>query len=91
MVTKKPVKPFESTLGAGYSTGNTYYGYANVGTNRKKWYLQAGGSYFNSDSFPMSNNYPYFEPGRRQQDRIVFKGSEGKLQGNSYACLRDVF
>jgi iron complex outermembrane receptor protein len=63
MVTRKPEKPFEGNAGVGYGTGNTYYGYANLGTNQKKWYLQGGVSYYNRDTYPMSNNY---DPTTRQ-------------------------
>lgn len=57
LVTMKPQKPFEATAGAGYGTGDTYYLFGNLGILQKKWYFQAGGSYFDSDYFPMSHDY----------------------------------
>jgi iron complex outermembrane receptor protein len=93
MVTKRPSKAFESTVGAGYSTGNTYYGYANVGTNQKKWYFQAGASYFNTDFFPMSNDYtPTIRQGggrRIQSDstdnKVSFKVALTPAESHEYA------
>ena len=57
MITKKPDKPFQGDATVGIGSGNQYYGYTNVGTAWKRWYLQAGASYFNQDSYPMSNNF----------------------------------
>jgi iron complex outermembrane receptor protein len=93
MVTRKPVKPVEGDAGVGYSTGNTYYGYANMGTNQKKWYAQVGASYYNSDFYPMSNNYnPTSRQGggRRIQsdstdDKVSFKVGLTPAQGHEYA------
>ncbi|OPY72647.1 MAG: Colicin I receptor precursor [Syntrophorhabdus sp. PtaU1.Bin058] len=93
MVTRRPVKAFEGTAGAGYSTGNTYYGYANVGTNQKKWYLQAGASYLNSDYYPMSNDYtptPRQGGGRRiesysKDDKVSFKVALTPADNHEYA------
>jgi iron complex outermembrane receptor protein len=93
MITKRPVKSFEGTAGAGYATGNTYYGYVNAGTNQKKWYLQAGASYLNSDYFPMSNDYtPTTRQGggRRiesysKDDKVSFKVGLTPAEGHEYA------
>ena len=93
MVSKRPVKPFEGNVGAGYGTGNTYYGYTNVGTNQKKWYLQVGASYYNRDYYPMSNN---FTPTSRQgggerkksgskDDKVNFKVGFTPAEGHEYA------
>jgi len=57
MVSRKPVKSFELNAGAGYGTGNMYYGYTNVGTNQKKWYVQGGVSYMNQTYYPLSDNF----------------------------------
>ncbi len=57
MVSRRPVKEFEVSSGSGYSSGNTYHGFANVGSNQKKWYVQVGGSYLNSDYFDVSDNF----------------------------------
>lgn len=57
MVSRRPEKAFEGSLGAGYSTGHAYETYANLGTNQKKWYLQAGGSYVDSDYFRLSDDF----------------------------------
>lgn len=93
MVTKKPSKPFEASAGVGYGTGNTYYGYANVGTNQKKWYFQAGASYFNRDFSPMSNDYtPTTRQGGGERiqsyskdDKVSFKIGLTPAEGHEYA------
>ena len=57
MVSRRPEKPLEGEAGAGISSGDTYTAYANAGTNRGTWYLQAGGSYVSSDFFPLSDDF----------------------------------
>ncbi|MEF3169411.1 MAG: TonB-dependent receptor [Deltaproteobacteria bacterium] len=57
IVTKKPEKQFEGSAGIGYASGNTYRSYLNMGTNQKKWYLQASGSYVDSDYFRLSSDF----------------------------------
>lgn len=92
MITKKPSKTFEGTAGVGFETGNTYYGYVNMGTNQKKWYLQAGASYFNSDFFPMSNDYtPTIRQGGgsriesySKDDKASFKVGLTPAEGHEY-------
>ena len=93
LVTLKPQKPFEGSVGAQYGTGNTYYGYANVGTNQKLWYMQAGTSYFNRDYFPMSGNFTSTSrqgDGRRinsysRDDKIEFRFGLTPAEGHEYA------
>ncbi len=93
MVTKRPSKPIEGNAGIGYSTGNSYYGFMNIGTNQNKWYLQAGASYFNTDYYPMSNS---FTPNSRQggaertnsystDDKVSFKLGLTPAAGHEYA------
>lgn len=57
MVSRRPQKAFEGEVGTGISSGNTYYGYADLGTAQEKWYLQGGVSYLNSDYFPLSDDF----------------------------------
>ena len=57
MVSRRPVKILEGEVGGGYSSGDTYNGYLNIGTNQGKWYLQAGASYLNSDYFLLSDDF----------------------------------
>ncbi len=93
LVTLKPQKPFEGSVGVGAGSGGMYYGYANVGTNQKKWYLQAGGSYFNQDSFPLPHSFTdtAIESGRNRKNaysedmRANFKIGFTPLEGHEYA------
>lgn len=57
MVSRRPEKTFEGEIGTGISSGDTYSGYANLGTGHEKWYLQAGASYLDSDFFPLSDDF----------------------------------
>ncbi len=57
MVSRRPEKSFEGEIGAGLSSGDTYYGYANLGTAQEKWYLQGGVSYLDSNYFPLSDDF----------------------------------
>ncbi|HVN96109.1 MAG TPA: TonB-dependent receptor plug domain-containing protein, partial [Syntrophorhabdaceae bacterium] len=93
MVSRKPVKSFEGDVGAGYGSGDTYYGYTNVGTNQKKWYLEAGASDYNRDYYPMSNK---FDPtsiqarGQRIESyskdyKVNFKVGFTPAEGHEYA------
>lgn len=93
MVSKRPVKSFEGNIGAGYGTGKTYYGYTNVGTNQKKWYLQAGASYYNRDYYPVSGDFTTTsrQGGNRRvksdskDDKISFKVGFTPAEGHEYA------
>ena len=57
MISKRPAKTFEGNLGAGYASGDTYHALANLGTNQKTWYVQAGGSLVDSSYFDLSKDY----------------------------------
>ncbi len=57
MVTRRPVKKFEGNAGAGYGSGNNYYGYANLGSKQEKWYVQGGLSYMNQTYFPVADSF----------------------------------
>ncbi len=57
MISKRPEKQFEGNITTGYATGDMFTSYINLGTNQKKWYLQAGGSYVSSDYFRLSDNF----------------------------------
>jgi len=57
MISKRPTKNFEGDVGAGYNSGDTYHAFANLGTNQKTWYLQGGGSWSDSRTFELSDNY----------------------------------
>jgi len=57
LVTRKPKKEFEATVSGGVFTGDGKKTYINLGTNQGKYYVQASGSYYNRDDFPMSDNF----------------------------------
>lgn len=57
LVSRKPVKELEGDVSVGYASGNERHVAANVGTNQKSWYLQAGADYLDSDHFPLSSDF----------------------------------
>ncbi len=57
MVSKRPAKLFEGNAGAGYTSGDAYHAFANLGTNQKSWYLQGGGSWVDLHSFQLSDDF----------------------------------
>ncbi|QEM68965.1 TonB-dependent receptor [Geobacter sp. FeAm09] len=57
MVSKRPTKTFEGNAGAGYTSGDAYHAFANLGTNQKSWYLQGGGSWVDVHSFTLSDDF----------------------------------
>ncbi|MFH0784698.1 MAG: TonB-dependent receptor, partial [Pseudomonadota bacterium] len=57
MVSRRPEKAFEGEVGTGISSGDTYYGYANLGAAQERWYLQGGVSYMDSNYFPLSDDF----------------------------------
>ncbi len=93
MVSRRPQKEIEIDTGIGYSTGNTYYGYANFGTNQKLWYLQGGASYQSSDHFILSDNYRettkenggYRDNSYYKDRKFNFKAGLTPAEGHEYA------
>lgn len=57
MISKRPAKAFEGNAGAGYTSGDTYHAFANLGTNQKRWYLQGSGSWSDSRTYELSDDY----------------------------------
>ncbi len=57
MVSRKPEKSFEMSAGTGYASGEKVNAWANLGANRGNWYFQAGGSYLDLDSYPLSSDF----------------------------------
>ena len=66
LITIKPQKEYEVNGGSGYGSGNSYHGFANLGTNQGKWYFEGGGSYENQDYFNLADSFtstPYWGKG----------------------------
>jgi iron complex outermembrane receptor protein len=57
LVSRRPEKVFETQSGIGWSTGNGYQGWTNVGTNQKLWYFQGGASYSSTDYYVLSGDF----------------------------------
>lgn len=57
LISRRPTRALEADATIGYGSGNERRASANLGTNKGKWYLQAGVSDLQSDSFPLSNDF----------------------------------
>ncbi|MFH0996110.1 MAG: TonB-dependent receptor plug domain-containing protein [Pseudomonadota bacterium] len=57
MVSRRPVKKFEVSAGAGYASGDAFQSYANFGSNQETWYVQGGGAYSTNDHFDVSQDF----------------------------------
>ena len=59
LVSRKPTERLEGDVSVGFGSGGEWQTAANVGTNQGLWYLQAGASYLEGDTFPLPSD---FEP-----------------------------
>ncbi len=93
VITKRPVRPFETDAGIGVASGDTTTAYANFGTNQGKWYAQGGASYRDREYFNLSDD---FEPtatedgGERENSsltdrKVRFKFGYQPTAGDEYA------
>ncbi len=72
LISRKPVKRFELNGATGWLSGG-YRTNVNIGSNLGKFYIQAGASKMNRDSFPLSH------------DLVAGKNEEGGYRNNSYS------
>lgn len=72
LVTSRPVKKFELNGASGWLSGG-YRMNINVGSNLGKFYIQAGASKMNRDSFPLSSKFN------------ATKTEDGEWRNNSYS------
>ncbi len=93
LVSRKPVKEFEGDVSAGIGSGDEREASVNFGTNQGLWYLQAGVSYLQSDSFPLSDDFvpTATEDGGqrnnayRRDSKLSFKAGLTPDNGDEYA------
>lgn len=57
IVSRKPERPFEGDLLAGWFQEQGYQTALNLGMRHGDWYLQLGGSYLEADSYPLSDDF----------------------------------
>jgi iron complex outermembrane receptor protein len=57
LVSRKPGARREGDAAVGFAQGGERQASANVGSNQGLWYLQAGLSYIDSDSFPLASRF----------------------------------
>jgi iron complex outermembrane receptor protein len=72
LISRRPVKPFEFNGASGWLTGG-YRTNINLGSNLGKFYIQAGASKMNRDSFPLAHDF------------IPSKTEAGNSRNNSYS------
>ena len=70
MVSRRPVQAWEMTVGMGAASGDTFKGFANMGSNQGNWYIQGGGAYVDQDYSPLSSDYKEttYENGDRREN-----------------------
>ncbi|WP_408095520.1 TonB-dependent receptor plug domain-containing protein [Peredibacter sp. HCB2-198] len=84
LVSKRPTKALEADASLGGGTGDEYRGFANVGTNQGKWYLQSGASYIDSDYFPISGG-DHRDNSYRKDGKLSVKLGLTPREGDEYA------
>lgn len=57
LVSRKPKAALEADAMLGFSSGSGRIASTNVGTNQGQWYMQAGASYDQADTFPLSSDF----------------------------------
>ncbi|SDG66913.1 MULTISPECIES: TonB-dependent siderophore receptor [unclassified Duganella] len=57
LVSRKPKAALEADAMLGFSSGSGRIASTNVGTNQGRWYMQAGASYDQADTFPLSSDF----------------------------------
>jgi iron complex outermembrane recepter protein len=57
LVTRKPSRPLEGDVSAGFGSGGERRAAANLGGNQGRWYFQVGASYLDADTFPLSKDF----------------------------------
>ncbi len=77
LVTRKPTKPFEGEVGAGYARGDEggsdqRKAWANLGARAEQWYTQIGVSWLDQDAYALSDDF----------DTVATE--DGGLRENSY-------
>lgn len=93
LVSRKPAEELEADFSAGAGAGNERQTAVNVGTNQGLWYLQAGGSWTQSDGMRLSSDFrptPTEDGGRRDNDQRNDRKFSLKIgltpsEGNEYA------
>ena len=57
VVSRKPSREFEGDASAGWFSGDGREAAVNFGSKQERWYVQAGGSYLEQDTFPLADDY----------------------------------
>lgn len=57
LVSRKPKAALEADAMLGFSSGSGRIASTNVGTNQGQWYMQAGASYDQADTFPLPSDF----------------------------------
>ncbi|MGQ9862767.1 MAG: TonB-dependent receptor, partial [Thiobacillaceae bacterium] len=81
LISRKPKKPFEGDVSAGFGQEGSRQAQANVGTNQGKWYLQAGASYREADGFRLSSDFkPTATEDGGRRDNSYYQDSKVSLK-----------
>lgn len=81
LISRKPKTPFEGDATIGFASGNERQTSVNVGSNQGSWYLQAGASYAQGDTFPLSADFkPTATEDGSQRENAYHKDSKGSFK-----------
>lgn len=81
LISRKPKTRFEGDASVGFASGNERQSSINVGSNQDSWYFQAGASYLQSDSFPLSADFkPTATENGGQRENAYRKDTKGSFK-----------
>lgn len=72
VVSRRPERPLEGDILAGWFQENGYHASMNVGMKQELWYMQLGGSFLDVDSYPLSKDFK------------AIRGEDGGQRDNAY-------
>lgn len=81
LISRKPLAEFEGDIATGFASADSRQVAANAGTNQGLWYLQAGASWSESDSFEMSSDFkPTLTENGNQRNNAYSEDSKVSLK-----------
>ncbi len=81
LISRKPARPFEGDVRAGFGGEGARHTAVNVGSNQGKWYVQASAAYREADGFRLSSDFkPTATEDGGRRDNASYQDSTGTLK-----------
>lgn len=81
LISRKPIKSFEGDISVGIGQENGRRAEANIGTNQRTWYLQAGAALREADGFRLSGDFaPTTREDGGRRDNSYYKDDKVSLK-----------